>query len=105
MRNLRSIGDTDSGLLGALMTFPWLAGDVTADEQSGLLALDTVALNDVESARYMAALLWFEDGLDEHERNAINGISRLIASEDDLDRRLVELVVNAGWFADGVRPA
>ena len=55
------------------------------------------------SARQIAAALpWFIDGLDEFERSAINHLSSFIGSADELDRRLAEQIVSAGWFTDGV---
>ena len=50
----------------------------------------------------LRALPWFADGLEGFESDAVNHLSRFIGSEDDLDRRLAEQVVNAGWFTDGI---
>ena len=50
----------------------------------------------------LGALPWFADGLEGFESDAVNHLSRFIGSEDELDRRLAEQVVNAGWFTDGI---
>ncbi len=55
-----------------------------------------VTLDDV------SALPWYTDGLDDNEWWAVNYFQRLIESENSLDLRLADLVVNAGWFTDDI---
>ncbi|MDE2941524.1 MAG: hypothetical protein OXP10_04185 [Chloroflexota bacterium] len=100
--SLQRIADVDSDLAGRIIALPWLASDVTSDGLSDLQSFDRVASQDIESARQIAAIPWFMDGLDRYEQSAINHIGSFIGSADELDRRLAQQVVNAGWFTDGV---
>ena len=82
---------------------------------AGCLPLDLVAVPDNDfdvlgvpecpepvTLEDVSALPWYADGLDDNEEWAVNSLQSFIGSEDDLDRRLAEQLVNAGWFTDGI---
>ena len=87
-------------LAEVVLSFPWLADDLTRVEAHSLSHLYGIALNDASVAERLLGFPWVHDDMTRIEEPALSSLSVITY----YDPSLAERIINFPWFADDLTP-
>ncbi len=96
--DLDSLGRQQPELVSRILSFPWLADGVDANERWVISAARAIAQKDVPLAHLLMDSEWLADGVSQDEGHGLRAVTTIA----EWDVSLAGAVMNLPWMADGI---